>query len=212
MISDQWLVVSEKRGFTFVELLIAATMMSVLFVGLGSHLRGGIIVWRRATSTTETLQRQRVALQRLEQDLANTFEYGAPDGVPALVFGSQDLQVTTLGPQFGYGYLARVVAYQCGEAEGRHGLLRRSQSLGEARAGLAPTPQVLLPACEQMSVRYAYASSAGAGPLEWRDQWLFPDEVPRHLEVSLRVSPGRQLQRVVTIPIGVLKPITEDAG
>lgn len=209
MVGDQW---SVTKGFTFVELLIAATMMSVLFVGLGSHLRGGIVVWRRASAAAETLQRQRVALQRLEQDLANTFEYGAPNGVPALGFGGQELQVTTLAPQFGYGYLPRVVAYQCGEAEGQRGLLRTSQSLGEARAGIAPTPQVLLPACEQMRVRYAYASSAGAGLLEWRDQWLFPDEVPRHLKISLRVSPGRQLQRVITIPIGVLKAVTEDAG
>ncbi len=66
-----------ENGFTFVELLIAATIMSVLFVGLGSHLRGGILVWRRATATAETVQRERVGFDRMERDLANAFAYGA---------------------------------------------------------------------------------------------------------------------------------------
>ena len=62
-------------GFTLVELLLAATLISILFVGLGAHLRGGIIVWRRTTQTGEQLQRRRVAFTRLERDLANAIRY-----------------------------------------------------------------------------------------------------------------------------------------
>ena len=66
-------------GFTLVELLIAATMMSVLFIGLGSHLRGGIAVWRQTTQRVDALQRERVALDRLERDLANSVIYDQRD-------------------------------------------------------------------------------------------------------------------------------------
>src|SRR3989338_7112977 len=67
------------HGFTLVELLIAATMMSVLFIGLGGHLRGGIEVWRQTTQRVDALQRQRVTLDRLERDLANGIVYDARD-------------------------------------------------------------------------------------------------------------------------------------
>src|SRR3989338_7951880 len=66
-------------GFTLVELLIAATMMSVLFIGLGGHLRGGIIVWRQTTQRVDALQRERVTFDRLERDLANGIVYDARD-------------------------------------------------------------------------------------------------------------------------------------
>jgi hypothetical protein len=50
-------------------------MTSILFVGLGAHLRGGLTVWRHANTATEQLQQRRVAFERLERDLANAFVY-----------------------------------------------------------------------------------------------------------------------------------------
>ncbi len=201
-----------ENGFTFVELLIAATIMSVLFVGLGSHLRGGILVWRRATATAETIQRERVGFDRMARDLANAFAYGASESAPAVTFNEHDLAVVTLEPQSEQGNRVRVVTYRCGDAEGGQGLLRMSQSIGQARAGIVPAPQVLLPDCETLSLRYAYQSSTAVEPLEWNAQWLYPDELPRLIEVRMHTHAGRSLQRVMSIPIGALKPLAAEAG
>ncbi len=124
------------NGFTFVELLIAATMMSVLFVGLSSHLRGGILVWRRATATADTVQRERVGFDRMERDLANAFAYGASENTPAVAFDEHDLAVVTLEPQSGQGNRVRVVTYRCGDAEGVQGSLAACPP----QAGCRPMP------------------------------------------------------------------------
>ena len=47
----RWPRQRRQAAFTLVELLIAATMMSILVVGLSAHLRGGLTVWRRVTDT-----------------------------------------------------------------------------------------------------------------------------------------------------------------
>jgi len=200
------------NGFTFVELLIAATMMSVLFVGLGSHLRGGMLVWRRATATADAVQRERVGFDRMEHDLANAFAYGTSEGAPAAVFGEHELTVVTLQPVPAQGRRVRVVTYRCGNTEDAQGVLRMSESVGQLRAGLAPTPQLLLPDCEALSLRYAYQSSTGTTPLEWNARWLYPDELPRFVEVRVQLHSGRTMHHVLGIPIGALKPLTAEAG
>jgi len=201
-----------QNGFTFVELLIAATIMSVLFVGLGSHLRGGILVWRRTTATAEAVQRERVGFDRMEHDLANAFAYGASEITPAVAFGEHDLTVVTLQSLPEQGRRVRVVTYRCGDAEGVRGLLRTSQSVGESRAGVTPAPQVLLPDCETLFLRYAYQSSTGTALLEWNVRWLYPDEFPRLIEVRVQLHSGRTMQRVLSIPIGALKSLATGAG
>ena len=208
-------------GFTFVELLIASTMMAVLFLGLGAHLRGGIMVWQRATQTTERLQRTRVALDRLDRDLANAMTldsrddaYGEEPGkLPLPQFGAQDLRWYTveLDPVDRMGSV-RVVTYACREEDGVPGLWRSSASISQARAKLAPAAELVLPGCERLAVRYGYLPAEESGAIVWREQWR-PDptkEPPRLVEVSLEGA-GHRATRVCTVPIGALKPLEATA-
>ena len=198
------------------ELLIAATMISVLFVGLGTHLRGGLTVWQRTTATTDALQRQRVTFDRLERDLANAIVYDARAAsygdvkgqLPKPQFEAAALGVYTVSAQPFPS--VRFVTYACERVNGTPGLWRTSQSVGEARARIPqPTPDLVLPDCESMSFRYAYVlpKEAARAGLEWKAQW--PDspgdalKLPRLIEATLRVS-GSQIRRVCAIPSGVL--------
>ena len=210
----------QQAGFTFVELLIAATMISILFVGLGTHLRGGLTVWQRATGLGEALQRQRIAFDWLERDLANAIAYddrpaayGDERGLlPRPRFGATALSLLTVSvTRRRQPSTVRVVTYTCESIDGTAGLWRTSQSVGEARARSArPRPELVLPNCEGISFRYAYRPRAEADTwqaLEWKPAW--PDEptglpkLPRLIEASVRVS-GRQVRRVFAIPPGVL--------
>ena len=216
-------------GFTFVELLIAATMMSVLFVGLSAHLRGGIMVWRQVTATGESLQRQRVTLERLERDLANAFLYDERGGAPpAPDFGSSSMRWFTVQPGSRLSPTAvRVVAYGCRAVDGTPWLWRTAQSVGEVLAGREPSLELLMPGCDALSIRYAYRPPEGAGhtsdALEWLPRWDEGDahQLPRLVSVSLRFGPGqyphallgaawvrapqKTIQRVFSVPAGVLK-------
>ncbi len=211
-------MVVTRRGFTFVELLIAATMMSVMFVGLAGHLRGGLMVWERVTTSTQELQRQRMAFTRLDQDLANALAYGAPTDA----YGEDDEEGKLPKPRFekegllawytiqpmGRGLPARVryVRYWCGTENGVAGLWRTSQSIGEARAKTPPpTPQRVWDQCDAVSSQYAYASGkAGSGALTWKSSWEDPMTPPRLLEMTIDLGHGRKLRRLVTAPQGIV--------
>jgi type II secretory pathway pseudopilin PulG len=207
-------------GFTFVELLIAATMTSVMFVGVGTHLRGGLSVWRRATETVETMRREHVALDRLSRDLANAVvydprpqAYGEEVGkLPPPAFEAEQLRCFTVAAASRERLPSlRVVSYYCEPDGGQAGLWRSSQALGEARARLDPARERLLPACERLSFRYGVLPSAAATdpppPLEWRDAWTDAERrLPRLVEVSIRQPSGRRLRRVIRIPSGAPVP------
>ena len=202
-------------AFTLVELLIASVMIAVLVVGLGTHLRGGLTVWRRATASGEAVQRQHVALARLARELANAdvydvreASYGEEAGtLPRPQFDDAAMAWFTVLPSSTRQPLpaVRFVTYRCEERDGVRGLWRTSQSLGEARARHAPMPELILPGCERMTLRYAHVPSDATEPLEWRDRWEQPERLlPRLVDVALNLGAGGQLARRLAIPIGSL--------
>ena len=197
---------STCRGLTFVELLIAATMFSILFVGLSGHLQGGVAVWHRATAMVEALQRQRVAWDRVERDLANAvgnFSIGTDEAVSAQ-FQADHLQWWTIVPS-GNGQLGvRLVTYECTQRQGGQGLWRMVRTVSDAHVRNDPTTTLLLPGCDRLSVSYAYLPATPTGLLEWQSTWDSKSELPRLMAVSFHFTSGRDVQRLVTIPSGVL--------
>ena len=203
-------------------MMIAAMMISILFVGLGAHLHGGLAVWARATKTAESLQRQRVALDRLERDLTHAIVYDAGGGsyearegaVPEPQLTGTSLRFFTVESSGASRRpVVRVVGYRIESINDRKGLWRTSQSIAQARAGLEAAPELLLPEADAPAFQYAYLPPSegvdqptSAGPLEWHGEWRDAQkELPRLVQGTLMVS-GRTLQRTYWIPVGVLKP------
>ncbi len=213
----------QRNGFTLVELLIAATMISILCVGLGAHLRGGIAVWQHVTTVSEALQRERVAMSRLEHDLANAVlyetreeKYGPEPGkLPVRPFklSSGEVAWFTIAPS-GRGQPAklRLVRYVCGEIDGTKGLWRLSQSAGEARGRREVSSKLLLMRdCSGLSIRYAYlpAEADSGEELQWDSSWENLDQLPRLVEWQISRTSEHSTERVFGIPAGVLKPFGE---
>jgi len=206
----------QPNGFTFVELLIAATMLSVLFIGLGSHLRGGIIVWRQTTRTVETLQRERVAWDRLERDLTNAIVYEDTRGdfpLPPMTFGQNELRWMTVQQSRQSGNAIRLVSYRCAPEGETQGLWRTSQSVGEARSGVQPSRELVLAGCKALGLRYAYVPAEGtAATIEWLDEWRYPKELPQLIKVTVHLKSGRDVQRCIAIPQGSFKRAEESSS
>lgn len=216
---------ARPRGLTLIELLIASTMIAILFVGLGAHLRGGITVWRRATGEVERIQRRRAALDRLSQELASAFVYSASAGqgessgqappVPAAEFGADRLAWFASMPSgSARTRTVRFIQYACGAVEDAQGLWRVSRPVAAARQGTEVPAELALDGCEQLAVRYAYLVSAegqgAAGPLDWRPVWTDQEQLPRLVELSLTLD-GETLRRVVVLPAGALKVYDQQA-
>ena len=200
------------------ELLVAATMMSVLFVGLGTHLRGGLTVWQRATSSGEALQQERVAFDRLERDLANAIvfddqedAYGDGRGrLPWPQFGDSELAFFTISAaRRRQPPTVQFVTYDCEELDGTPGLWRTSLSVGAARTRSPATEmERLLPDCEDLSFHYAYlpGDEGARQEIQWKPAW--PDDLekrlrlPRLVNVSLQAA-GRETRHLCAVPAGV---------
>lgn len=214
-----------RRGFTFVELLVAATMISILFIGLGTHLRGGLLVWQRATEVTASLQQRRLAIDRLERDLANAFVYqdeaaaygSEPGRLTEPLFESDRLRWFTVQSDLRrqpYG-IVRLVQYACQDIDGGRWLVRISQSVGQVRAK-APEPVLerLAPGCTGFAFQYAYLpSDPNNTELEWDSRWLFDakKELPRLIMISVGFATEPARRFIFTIPTGALreKPSSE---
>ena len=201
-----------SRGFTLVELLIAATMFAILAIGLGGHLRGGLTVWRRTEALMDRLQRQRVAFDRLGRELANAVVYDGraeaygeePGTLPRPRFEPDVLAwFTVTRPSAGAPAGIRRVSYACGVRDGVAGFYRRSQTIGEARRRVDAEPERALEGCERLRLRFGVLAGEGAAPVEWRERWDPPEtSLPRLVEVTTEMADGERVSRVFLVPAG----------
>ncbi len=206
-----------ERGFTFVELLVAAAMVAVLFVGLAGHLQGGIMVWQRVTTTTQALQRERVAVQRLTRDLAGAFvysanaaTYGVSPKVPSPELSAGRLRWYTIEPSGpARRGQVRVVTYSCERLQSQVGLWRASQTVAQARDE-EPVRELLLPDCDSLGVSFPYLPEDASQPLRWLPGWDpgASQDLPRFFELELRRAAVSKppIRLMLALPAGLLKP------
>jgi hypothetical protein len=188
-------------------------MMSMLFIGLGAHLRGGLLVWHQATQRTEALQRRRAFFDRLERDLAGAFvydsreeAYGEPAGLlPPPSFGAERLTIFTVEAAAEGLPSVRIVRYRCDEQGGVRGVWRSSQSLGEVRARIEPAAELILEGADALSFEYASLDPKEQAALIWGP--LESSEtlkLPRLIKATVEAPGGSRWERVCVIPAGAL--------
>lgn len=221
---------ADRRGLTFVELLIAVTMVAILFTGLAVHLRGGMAVWERVTRSTDMRQRERASLNRLQRDLANAFVFD--DRPQSYVPGDTSLSPAVFSSDSVAFYAAparealfqtpvQFLTYWCGARGDQSGLWRQRWTVNESRAKRGAEPELILPECGRLQFSYAYLRSneaaLAAQPLDWQSSWQeSPASLPRliQLEIELKekirnrgeeATTTRSLKRLLLVPAGVLR-------
>lgn len=68
------------RSFTLIELLIAASIFSIIILSIYSAFQTGFLSYRKVDSAFELYQTARLTLNRMELDLKNSFAYGDAEG------------------------------------------------------------------------------------------------------------------------------------
>ena len=209
--SGVWSLKSE-RGLTFIELLMAVTVFATLLVGLSSHVRGSVVAWRRVTSTTERLQRVRVALERLPADVTNAFVFDpSQTWQPGHQFASDRFSCYTIQPssaaQGSDTNRVVFVTYTMEPSESPMVLTRTVRSVREASDGVPGESHPLLDEVEGFALRYG-VWDATMNRLVWIDRWDDQGQVPGVVRVALtmKASAGAAVEQTMLIPTGSLSP------
>ena len=140
---------ASRRGLTFIELLMAATIFSMLLVGVSGHLRGNVVAWRRTISITDDLQQARIALDQVERDLVHACVFEeTKTWTPLPVFTETTLQYYTVVPSASADAnddgSVRFVTYALDTDHDVTSLTKSSQTIQEAHEGVAPVKRPLL--------------------------------------------------------------------
>lgn len=86
-----------NKGFTFIELIIALTIFSVIALGIYSTFSTGLITWRRGESSGRLEQQARFILDKMAKELRNALIYNyGPDYPQAKLFSGEKNKISFL--------------------------------------------------------------------------------------------------------------------
>ena len=189
-----------QRGFTLVEVLLAAGIFSVIAVSLYVTLSGGIALSRRSQDVENLYGEARWALESLTADLENMVAYrhndfldvsrsgfvGDEQGLSLLIptgEGLRFVRYAVLSPEAAERY--EVLIHEAAgtnetvvtgsRSEERLGLLVRDERPFALPSGLdeasMASAEILSRHVREGSLRFSYAYRKKDESLEWRDQW-----------------------------------------
>lgn len=188
-----------RRGFTFIELLIAMTIFTIIATVIYSSLRAGIRVWNRSNQTIEEFQSMRVFFAMVSSDLRNAVVFD-PEG--ANFYGRPAMMtfmtlVTAAGKErTGDRELAKVTYYLDGRTLS---VMRRvagkPQGFDLDKAGAVSILTGI--GNRDISFEYYYKAAAAKDGYEWKNKWENTNKIP--LGVRIKVS---DFTRYIFIPTG----------
>jgi len=196
-----------KRGFTFIELLVAFTLFSIVASSIYYTFATGVRVWKRMDAMIERTQRTRVFFDILEADLASAIPFFF---LKTTTWGSQDIIffciATVSRGERADKELVRV-RYRFEKDAGMIVSLRAGTERGFDVDSENAEKKILLSGVESMQFSYAYAKEFDAKTYEWQDSWAFKDKIPLGVKVRVTFSGDvtdaqEPVERLIVIPSG----------
>lgn len=86
---------TSKRAFTFIELLIATLIFSVVVVSIYSVFQAGLLTYSKLDSSYDIYQSARASLNKIESDLKNAFAYIGTDNKSDFLGSNESLEFFT---------------------------------------------------------------------------------------------------------------------
>ena len=80
---------NKKNGFTFIELILAITIFSIIAVSIYSVFRAGVRLWSRTNPVIQANQSTRYFFNTISKDLKNSVSYNV-GSTTVKTFGSSD--------------------------------------------------------------------------------------------------------------------------
>jgi len=193
-------------GFTLVELLVAMTLLGLIFVALFGGLRFGTRTWETGNERSEAFAEVELMQSLLRRQLAQAVMLRVPKGAEAVFVGEGDrLGFAAPGPsQTGVGglYLFEVFTEPSDE---NHRLVLRWQihrpELEFPLDGEASKRRVLLENVEGLRFSY-FGDTEKKNDVQWNDSWSGLDVLPKlvSIQVALPSGDGRYWPDLIVSP------------
>jgi len=202
-----------KRGFTFIELLIAVSIFAVAAIALYSTFFAGISVWRRSGKSGDIYQDIRFVVEDMTKDFKNTIYYTKEkESIFRFSGTAEEVAFVTLEGLFLEKDVSRKelvkVAYRFDDGRGELIMARADKSIGfdikKAKE------EILLKDVEDFKFEYCYDSGDEDKPYLWKEEWKDENlRIPRGIRVSFRIKAEKEKEplkftKTIFIPIGVL--------
>ncbi|MDD4879631.1 MAG: prepilin-type N-terminal cleavage/methylation domain-containing protein [Candidatus Omnitrophica bacterium] len=185
-----------RAGFTFIELLIAMLIFSLVSISIYLSFNVGIHAWQKGEGSYRSRQEARYLLGMLSRELRNAVNS------KVIVFSGRADSLSFCKAANG---LFRVT-YEFDEGE--KAVYRVLQTYKDNASKVAGVRSRLASGISGIDFRYSFKK---AGKLEWGDSWEEAKKaVPFGVKVSFTYNPGGSAEpltvsRTVLIPSGMLK-------
>jgi prepilin-type N-terminal cleavage/methylation domain-containing protein len=212
--------VNKIKGFTFIEMIVAVTIFSIIAVSVYSVFRAGVRLWHGTNPLIQANQSTRYFFNTISKDLKNSVPYNAvSSGVKT--FGSSDKESvnfegerqkisfmtlvdvsTAEGPP--HAELARVVySFDRSSRTVKRAVATKSEGLGEDSARSVD----ILKDIDDKDFGFGYCYKVVSSPTEykyeWKDEWSDEDADKGKIPRGLKVKAGSH-SKTIFIPTGRL--------
>jgi len=178
--------VSDKKGFTLIEVLVAVTIIAVIVLSIYSAFNTGITAYKKMDTAFSSFQDARIILNVIETDLKNSFIYSEESsffkgGSSALDFFSI---LNTYDKDEKYNSLCRIKYTLEGNT------LKRTVYGGFAALGDDENAQAqeLSNSIEKIDFEYAYIGSGDDKAIIWRNVWPQKDNQTGQLPLAVKIK------------------------
>ena len=206
-----------KEGFTFIEVLVALTIFSVIAASIYYSLVSGISIWSNGNDAIQRNQKLRVTFDIMGQDMKNAvpFSLTKPDSGSKSESEWRDDRVVFYSIVKVYGQgpihneLAKVIYYFDKETKR---LIRKCAKKDEGFNEKNAKEEILYDSDEKadlqdVSIEYAYSDSVGEG-YEWKNEWPADAPMPRGIRIRITLKekgiPEESFEKTVLLPMGKL--------
>lgn len=202
-------------GFTLIETVVALTLLAVMLAMLFAGLRTGIRAWDSGSGRGDRADQVLLAWSFVRKELTAAFPWRLKDPLSVrLAFkGERErLRFVSMRPaEIGGGGLA-FVSFEFEPPRGAGGsgrlVMRRSFAAAENR-DFAPVDEAekfaLLEGVSVARFEY-YGAENDTMPPAWSDKWDYPQRLPSHVRLAVKLGEEKLPDMVVALRIG------EEAG
>jgi prepilin-type N-terminal cleavage/methylation domain-containing protein len=189
---------NRKAGFTYMELMIAMTIFSIMAVSVYSVLRAGIKIWSRSSAIIEKDQALRVFFNTIAADLKNGVAYdasginfeGRPDGLSVMTLASSGVSAGPMSAS-----LAKV-SYYFDAKDKKVKRIVATKDDGFVQMTGKAEEMLSLADGERVSFRYYSGSSVTDQSIIWKDRWDGSAKMPPGISVKVG-----EFEKIVYIPV-----------
>ncbi len=191
-----------RKGFTFIELIIAALIMAVVVIFIYSAFSVGIKAWRKG-SAGQRFQKTRIGLLKFQKELKSSFFFSSEP----FKGSASEIVFPSLVSEGGRDkiYIINYYAAQDKDAGARN-LMKRKMLFEGNRIKEEEGFNELVFSADSISFQYAYRLNSGSKGFEWRDTWgEAQGKMPSGVRISFKLKDEDEIySKTMFIPQGEL--------